>query len=131
MGLSTKSVLMVDDDHEDVYTIRKALKKTKVQIDFNFIDSGIKFLEILKESSESLPDVVLLDINMPRMNGYDVLSELRENEQWKDLTVVMLTTSSSEVDRKKLLEMGASAFVTKPHTRSDMTKFIYQLEEYM
>lgn len=123
------SVVMVDDDSEDVFSVRKALGNAELDIEFDAIDSGAKFLEQLNQSESPDPDLVLLDINMPRMNGYEVLSALKDTKKWQDITVIMLSTSNSEADRRKALELGATEFVTKPHSQADMTVLMQKLEQ--
>lgn len=122
-------IVMVDDDSEDVFFVRKALSSASDDIVFDAVDSGIRFLETLNKSDSPKPDLILLDINMPRMNGYDVLAALKEESQWENLPVIMLTTSSSEIDRQKSLDLGAAAFVTKPQSQAEISAFILRVEQ--
>ncbi len=126
---SQKTVVMVDDDSEDVFAIRKALNQSRINVEFDAVDSGVTFLQQLDQLESTGPDLVLLDINMPRMSGYDVLGALKSASRWRDLPVIMLTTSSSEADRRKSLDLGAADFVTKPHSLADMTAFMKKLEQ--
>ena len=80
--------------------------------------NGEDALQVLKgdhtESFEKLPDVILIDINMPRMNGLELLSVIRHTEEWKDLKCFMITTSDEKIDKDKAGELGVSGYIVKP-----------------
>jgi CheY-like chemotaxis protein len=77
-------------------------------------EDALQILNDKKRSSESDPDIVLIDINMPKMNGLEFLSAIRKTEEWKDLKCFMITTSDEKVDRMAAKELGISGYIVKP-----------------
>lgn len=108
-----KTILLIDDDRDDQEIFSMALQE--VAPDFRFITAGDGFeaLEMLKERNVK-PDYIFLDLNMPRMNGRRCLEEIRRDPGLSEVPVVIYSTSSELKDREQLIEMGATAFVTKP-----------------
>jgi CheY-like chemotaxis protein len=108
-----KTILLIDDDRDDQEIFSMALQE--VAPDFRFITAGDGFeaLEMLKERNVK-PDYIFLDLNMPRMNGRQCLEEIRRDPELSEVPVVIYSTSSELKDREQLIEMGATAFVTKP-----------------
>ncbi|PYE52966.1 response regulator [Deinococcus yavapaiensis] len=111
--------LLVAEDHlEDVELLRAALEEAPLPCELHAVRDGEDALAFLgkREPFESAPDVhlVLLDLNMPRLRGLDVLREVRSSERWRDLTVIILTTSDAPHDVEASYAAGANAFVTKP-----------------
>jgi len=120
-------VVMVDDDFEDIFTFRKSFTEATSRIDFVAYGNGDDLFEILEDSDSPTVDLILLDLNMPNMNGYEVLEKLQANIKWKSIPVYILTTSDLEIDRKRSINAGARKFVTKPTslgTLFELTKFI-------
>jgi len=120
---------MIDDDDIDIFSIRRAIKQHTRSIQFSAIKYSKDFLSQIDNFSE-LPDAVLLDINMPVFNGFDVLDSIQRHEAWKQIPVIMLTTSEAPHDRKACLEAGAAAFLTKPSNKIEMQSVLDQLQEF-
>src|ERR1035437_760874 len=87
------SVLLTDDDADDCSFFDKALKEIPIVTHLTTVNDGEQLMKYLSENSEHLPDVLFLDINMPRKNGFECLHDIKENEKLKDLFVVMFTIS--------------------------------------
>ena len=111
--LTTPTVWLVDDDEDDQLLIGSAFFEGDPSIKVLLLDDGDELLPQLSQADQ-LPRLILLDVNMPRQNGFDTLKELRQQADFAQLPVVMLTTSSNEEDRRRSLALGANHFLTKP-----------------
>ena len=111
-------ILLVEDDQLDVIDIRRTLEKMKILYHLHVAKNGEEALRMLRESGtggmERLPDVVLIDINMPKMNGLELLQVIRSTEEWKQLKCFIITTSDEFPDRNAAKELGVSGYITKP-----------------
>jgi DNA-binding response OmpR family regulator len=124
-------IVMVDDDAEDVFTIRKALSGEDFDVEFTEISQSRKLMPYLAERGDKRPDLILLDINMPRMNGFEVLQELKTHDEFATIPVVMLSTSSQDADRVKSLKMGAADFVTKFSSLKQLQSWTSKLKFFL
>ena len=112
------SILVVDDDDIDVMTVKRCFAKANVQNPVVVARDGIEALTALRSGTfERLP-LVLLDINMPRMNGIELLREIRRDPILSDLKVVVLTTSNEDRDRVNANRLGITSYLVKPVTFS-------------
>jgi CheY-like chemotaxis protein len=119
--MSSKNViLLVDDDELDVISVQRSLKKLDEDYELYTAYNGIEALDILNGKDDSsaelnqLPDVILLDLNMPKMNGIEFLKALRADERLKDIKVFVMTTSGEEADRRATEQLGISGYLIKP-----------------
>ncbi|MGV3698252.1 response regulator [Flavobacterium sp.] len=108
--LKDKTVLLVDDDVRNIYSLTKALEVLQMKV-ITAID-GKEALKALKEHPET--DMVLLDMMMPNLDGYETAKLIRENKKWKDLPVIAVTAKAMTGDREKCINAGASDYITKP-----------------
>lgn len=108
-------LLLVEDDEDDIELLREALKENEVACTVEVLMSGEKVIPHL-EASGILPDVIVLDLNLPKVHGKDVLRALREHEQFKDIPVMIHTTSSLQSDIDACMELGADKYVNKAST---------------
>lgn len=117
------TILLVEDDELDVISVERSLKKIESEYVLHTAYNGIEALKFLRDPEEGLvPDVILLDINMPRMNGIEFLKVLREDKRLKDLKVFIMTTSSEGNDRTAAEKLGISGYIIKPLNYNDNTK---------
>ena len=110
-------ILLAEDNEDDVLLVRESLEETDIAKRLHVARDGVEALEYLRERSArgaSRPLLVLLDINMPRMNGFEVLGEMKSAPALKHIPVVMLTTSGREEDIIKSYRSGAASYITKP-----------------
>ncbi|MGI9383052.1 MAG: response regulator [Methyloligellaceae bacterium] len=124
-------ILMVDDDDEDIYSVQRSLRDVERIGAFRAVHDGDELFEYLENrgryaaaEDSPRPDVILLDINLPRISGIDLLARLRCDRRFRDLTVVVLTTSSADADRRASYDEGADRFLTKPLSREDTCAII-------
>ena len=119
------SVLLVEDDPGDVLMTREALQDTGVTSRLNVVGDGAEALDFLYRrgpyADAQVPDLILLDLNLPRMHGREVLSVIKEDPQLRQIPVVVLTTSEAEEDVLRSYDLHANAYVTKP---VDFERFI-------
>jgi DNA-binding response OmpR family regulator len=108
-------ILLVDDDHELLAALELKLDKEGFQVET--APDGEVALEIIRKK---LPDLVILDVNMPKVNGMEVCKTLRSDEETRDLAVIMLTARDDEIDRVLGLEFGADDYVTKPYNAREL-----------
>ncbi len=110
----TGSIVLVDDDHEDALILRHAVRRCSHVIPIVHLSAGREFLAALHDSSLPPGCVVLLDLNMPTMDGFTVLEQLRATDKHQFLPVVIYSTSSDQVQIDRAYACGANAFLTKP-----------------
>ena len=117
-----KKILIADDEHKIVMTLEYAFKKAGYEV---FIArDGSEVLEILKEE---IPDLILLDIMMPNVDGYTTLSEIKKNENYHNIKVVFLSAKAGENDIRKGLDLGADAYIAKPYSIKKLLEKIDEL----
>lgn len=109
------SVLIIDDDEDDRFFMERAFKADSPYTQLYLAAGGQQALELL-ESTQLLPDVVLLDLNMPGLSGFEVLKWLKQSTHYQSIPVVILTTSDTSADQEKSRQLGATEFITKPTT---------------
>ena len=112
------NILLVEDDYLDVIDIRRSLDKLNVLYNLQIAKNGEEAIELLKMDGQpgahTTPDIILIDINMPKMNGLELLTEIRNHPRWKDLKCFIITTSDEKVDRQAARELGVSGYIIKP-----------------
>ncbi len=111
------NILLVEDDNLDVIDVKRTLDKMHILNNMVVAKNGEEALRILNDrerSTDSGPDIALIDINMPKMNGLEFLSSVRKMDEWKDLKCFIITTSDEKVDRLAAKELGISGYIVKP-----------------
>lgn len=117
------SILLVEDDELDVISVQRSLKKLGSEYVLHTAYNGKEALTMLTEDSPVLvPDVILLDLNMPKMNGIEFLTVLRNDERLKKLRVFIMTTSTEIADRSATYKLGISGYIIKPLNYTDNSK---------
>lgn len=118
-------ILLVEDNPGDVRLTQEALKEGKVYNNLHWAKDGVEALEFLRRegqhASAPRPDIILLDLNLPKMDGREVLAVIKRDDRLKHIPVVVLTTSKAEEDVLRSYELHANCYVTKP---VDLEKFI-------
>ena len=125
------NILLVDDDEIDVMTVRRAFGKANIANKLFVATDGIEALKLLRSSSiPPLRRVVLLDLNMPRMSGIEVLREIRSDPALAALTVVVLTTSNEDRDRVEAYRLNVAGYLLKPVTFHAFAEVMSTLNKY-
>jgi CheY-like chemotaxis protein len=128
------SVLLVEDDPGDVLLIREAFDDHKVGNRLTVVSDGVEAMEYVRGEGEYAgrvrPDLILLDLNLPRKSGAEVLAEIKSDPKLSMIPVVVLTTSQSEEDVMRSYKMHANAFITKPVDFDRFGEIVQQIDEF-
>lgn len=112
------NILLVEDDILDAKDLQRTLDRMRILYKMKIARNGEEGVALLQQEDHPLfsgrPDVILLDMNMPRMNGFEFLQFLRSHEPWKDIKVFVLTTSDESEDERLMRSLGISGYITKP-----------------
>ena len=132
--LEVIDVLLVEDDPGDVLLIREAFEDNKVHNRLHVVPDGVEALTFLRQEGEHAdaprPDLVLLDLNLPRKDGREVLAEVKTDERLQQIPVVVLTTSKLEEDVLRSYKLHANAYVTKPVDFDRFIEVVRQIDEF-
>lgn len=109
-----RPILLVEDDRIDAMTVKRALNELNVTNTLDMAGDGEEALEYLRENADNLPGLILLDLNMPRMGGIELLREIKQKETLKRIPIVVLTTSDEERDKIDAYDMGVAGYMVKP-----------------
>ena len=122
---SSKPILLVEDDNVDAMTVRRALKDLNVPNGIVHQLDGENALEYLRSSDNERPCVILLDLNMPRMNGIDFLKIIKNDDELKQIPVIVMTTSKDERDKMESFEFSVAGYIIKS---TDYKKLVESLK---
>ena len=130
-------ILLAEDDPEDVYLISEALEENQITNPLYIVENGEELLEYLHREGKYAdasqfprPGLILLDLNMPLLDGREALEVINQDPDLKQIPIVVLTTSDTEEDIKKSYESGAKGFVTKPVTFQGLLETLKTIGEY-
>ncbi len=124
------TILLVEDDPGDVVLVREAFEHNKVRNELRVASDGVYALEQLNDPERPLPDLILLDLNLPRMDGRELLAKIREDPRLTRIPVVVLTTSDAEADILRSYELHANAYVTKPVDLNRFLKVVQEIDNF-
>ncbi len=130
-------ILLVDDDEDDQIATKRFFSKGKLENKLYIVDDGEEALDYLHHrgkykdlESSPIPDLILLDLNMPKLDGREVLSRISKDEKLRRIPVIVFTTSSQEEDVVKSYELGCSSYITKPVGSENFSKVVKLVEQY-
>ncbi|HEY9009024.1 response regulator [Ohtaekwangia sp.] len=124
-----KTILLVDDDQDDAELFCEALKEVSPSATCRWENDGINLIRKIESNTIDSPDLIFLDINMPQMNGWEVLDYLKKHERLTDTPIIMFSTTSSIYDGRKALNKGAICFYEKPTSFFDLKDFLRSISE--
>ena len=131
---SAVDILLVEDNPGDVRLTIEALKESKILNNLNVVDDGIEALAYLnkegKYKDRPHPDLIILDLNLPRKDGREVLAEIKEHKNFKRIPIVILTISEAEEDILKTYQLHANCFITKPVDINQFTKVVKSVSNF-
>jgi CheY-like chemotaxis protein len=122
-------VLLVEDDPGDVVLIQEAFEHNKVRNRLHVVGDGVEAMDFLRAGSER-PDLILLDLNLPRKDGREVLAEVKGDAELRTIPIVVLTTSKAEEDILRSYDLHANAYVTKPVDFNRFIEVVRQIDEF-
>lgn len=122
--LKKNVIWIAEDDADDRLMLKEAFEESGYKKPLLFFEDGELVLNLLKnkKAKDSLPSLIVLDLNMPKVNGQEVLSYLKSNMETNNIPVIIFTTSRSEEDKQTFLKLGASAYITKPYKFQEMVE---------
>ena len=127
-------VLLVEDNPGDVQLTRIALEDSKISIHLNVVEDGVEAMAFLRKKEKYAkvlhPDIILLDLNLPKKDGREVLAEIKGDENLKRIPVVVLTTSQAEEDILKAYNLAANCYITKPVDFDQFVKIVQSIENF-
>ncbi|MEO6017078.1 MAG: response regulator [Polaromonas sp.] len=127
-------ILLVEDNDDDVFLTREAFSAAKLRVNLQHVNNGEKCLNYLRKRASYedavTPDLILLDMHMPVMDGYEVLSEIVKDEKLRHLPVVVLTTSYEAADIQKMYGLRCNSYITKPVNFESFVSAIGQMAGY-
>lgn len=131
------TILMADDDAEDRMLAREALEESRLANDFRYVENGEELLDYLRRRGKYAdpavsprPGLILLDLNMPRKDGFEALAEIKEDPNLRQIPVVILTTSRAEEDVYRGYDLGVNSFITKPVSFEGLVEAMKTLGRY-
>jgi CheY-like chemotaxis protein len=134
MNAELISVLLVEDDPGDVLLIREAFSEQKVGNVLSVVSDGVEAMKFVRGEGEyagrERPDLVLLDLNLPRKSGAEVLAEIKSDPELATIPVIVLTTSSSQEDIMGSYRMHANAYITKPVDFERFREIVHQIDDF-
>jgi CheY-like chemotaxis protein len=127
-------VLLVEDDPGDIRLIREAFEENKVANRLSVVFDGVEALQFLRREGDFAgapsPDLILLDLNLPRKDGREVLAEIKADQTLRRIPVVVLTTSKAEEDIVRSYDLHANAYVTKPVDYETFISVVHQIDDF-
>lgn len=127
MNTQKITILLVEDSESDARLIKEFLKEVNANSELNIVTDGVEALSFLHthcKPVDECPSIVILDLNLPRMGGHEVLKEMKKDKDLKRIPVIILTTSTDEEDIKKSYDGLASSYITKPVGFDEFEKII-------
>ncbi|TVR77482.1 MAG: response regulator [Chitinophagaceae bacterium] len=118
------NILLADDDSADRLLFKEAFNELKIETKVETVFDGVELMNYLLNDANTLPDLLFLDLNMPRKNGLECLKEIRNNEKIKDISIAIYSTSSSEKDIEETFLNGANVYVNKPNDYFELLKVL-------
>ena len=126
-------LVLADDDEDDRLMAREALAVSRLTNPLDEVSDGMELLEYLRgclERKDPLPGLILLDLNMPRMDGREALAEIKSNPELRRIPIVVLTTSKAEEDIFRTYDLGVNSFISKPIRFEGLVEIMTQIGQY-
>ena len=127
-------VLLVEDSEADAVMVEETLLESKLKMNLTIVPDGVEAMRLLRQQDQyrkhRLPDLIILDLNLPRKDGREVLAEVKEDPVLKKIPVVVLTTSSADEDILRSYELHANCYITKPLDFDQFAKIVANIESF-
>jgi CheY-like chemotaxis protein len=135
--MNKQPILIAEDDADDRYLLQTAFSEIGFSDNIDFVENGIEVLSYLedlytnnKREVKALPGFILLDLNMPKKDGREVLKELKQHPVYKKIPVIVFTTTKNEIEIKRCYELGANSYVVKPITFDALLKVVENIRSF-
>ena len=126
-GSTIKQIILAEDDEDDFLLFQEAVTGYQETIRLNWVKDGVELMNKLSLDKAEFPDMIFLDINMPRKNGFECLTEIRENKVLKHLPVIIFSTSSDKALVRWMYNAGANLYLCKPNDFRNLKRSIHQV----
>ena len=128
-------ILIAEDDADDRFLLQAAFEENGFSDKLHFVENGVEVLEYLSNLKQSgkekkFPRFILLDLNMPKKDGREVLKELKQHPELKKIPVVIFSTTNNEQEMRRCYELGANSYITKPNSFESLLKTVAALRSY-
>lgn len=124
-------ILLVEDDEVDIMNVQRAFKKNNINNPLYIVRNGLEALEVYREKKVSpTPQIILLDINMPKMGGIEFLAEIRKDPSLRSLSVFVMTTSNEESDKVAAYDLNVAGYIVKPLSFESFVNAVATLNHY-
>jgi CheY-like chemotaxis protein len=127
-------ILIAEDDADDRFLLQAAFEENGFKDTLQFVENGVEALEFLQnltnKEEADLPRFILLDLNMPKKDGREVLKELKQHPQFKKIPIVIFSTTNNEQEMRRCYELGANSYITKPNSFEGLLKTVAALRSY-
>lgn len=126
-------VLIAEDDADDRFLLQNAFEEMGYSDKLEFVENGVELMDYLENNTEqpnSFPGFILLDLNMPKKDGREVLKELKQHNTFKTIPVIVFSTTKNETEVKRCYELGANSYVVKPVSYDSLLKFVEGIRSY-
>ncbi len=126
-----KSILYADDDLDDKTWVSEAGKLLNYSLDIHFVENGRQVFEYLEKKHKELPRLIVLDLNMPELDGRQTLQKLKSSSEYKNIPTVIVTTSTNKTDKEICDRLGASLYLVKPDSHAGWQQIVKQLVPFI
>ena len=126
-------ILIAEDDADDRFLLQAAFEENGFSDKLKFVENGVEVIEYLRSlesSDKKYPRFILLDLNMPKKDGREVLRELKQHPEFKKIPVVIFSTTNNEQEMRRCYELGANSYITKPNSFESLLKTVAALRSY-
>ncbi len=129
------SILIAEDDADDRFLLQAAFHENGFNDKLHFVENGVELVDYLNTISNSgneviMPRFILLDLNMPKKDGREVLKEIKQNIAFKKIPVIVFSTTNNEQEMRRCYELGANSYITKPNSFENLIKTVAALRSY-
>ncbi len=128
-------ILIAEDDADDRFLLQSAFVENGYRDELHFVENGMEVIDYLDslspdKSEVRIPRFILLDLNMPKKDGREVLKEIKQQPDFKHIPVIIFSTTNNELEMKKCYELGANSYITKPNSFESLVKTVAALRSY-
>lgn len=134
-GMEEIFILIAEDDADDRFLLQAAFEENGFKDKLHFVENGVEAIDYLnslkhKGKENNLPRFILLDLNMPKKDGREVLKELKQDPELKKIPIVIFSTTNNEQEMRRCYELGANSYITKPNSFESLLKTVAALRSY-